>query len=55
VVGRGPVRTGVTVIIPHEGNVWRGPGMGERVRLTDVSCCSDQYSQRGCCTRCTGE
>jgi D-aminopeptidase len=25
VVGRGPVRTGVTVIIPHEGNVWREP------------------------------
>jgi D-aminopeptidase len=24
-VGRGPVRTGVTVIIPHEGNVWREP------------------------------
>ena len=25
VVGRGPVRTGVTVIIPHEGDVWREP------------------------------
>jgi D-aminopeptidase len=24
-VGRGPIRTGVTVIIPHEGNVWREP------------------------------
>jgi D-aminopeptidase len=25
VVGRGPVRTGVTVVIPHDGNVWREP------------------------------
>jgi D-aminopeptidase len=25
VVGKGPVRTGVTVIVPHEGNVWREP------------------------------
>lgn len=25
VVGRGPVRTGVTVIIPHDGNVWEEP------------------------------
>jgi D-aminopeptidase len=24
-VGRGPIRTGVTVIIPHQGNVWREP------------------------------
>src|SRR5450631_4036691 len=24
-VGKGPVRTGVTVIVPHEGNVWREP------------------------------
>jgi len=23
--GRGPIRTGVTVVIPHEGNVWRDP------------------------------
>ncbi|MGH2463415.1 MAG: P1 family peptidase [Candidatus Limnocylindria bacterium] len=25
VVGRGPVRTGVTVVIPHAGDVWREP------------------------------
>jgi len=25
VVGQGPVRTGVTVIVPHEGDVWREP------------------------------
>lgn len=25
VVGRGPIRTGVTVIFPHEGNIWREP------------------------------
>ncbi len=25
VVGRGPVRTGVTVIVPHEGDVWHEP------------------------------
>ena len=25
VVGRGPVRTGVTVIVPHDGDVWREP------------------------------
>ncbi|MDP9382542.1 MAG: P1 family peptidase [Chloroflexota bacterium] len=24
-VGRGPVRTGVTVILPHDGNVWEEP------------------------------
>lgn len=24
-MGQGPVRTGVTVILPHEGNVWREP------------------------------
>jgi len=24
-VGRGPVRTGVTVIVPHDGNVWEEP------------------------------
>src|ERR687887_2664497 len=24
-VGRGPVRTGVTVILPHDGNVWDEP------------------------------
>ena len=24
-VGKGPVRTGVTVIVPHEGNVWEEP------------------------------
>jgi D-aminopeptidase len=24
-VGRGPVRTGVTVIVPHDGDVWREP------------------------------
>lgn len=23
--GRGPVRTGVTVIVPHEGNIWKEP------------------------------
>jgi D-aminopeptidase len=25
VVGRGPVRTGVTVVVPHDGDVWREP------------------------------
>ena len=25
VVGRGPVRTGVTVIMPHDGDIWREP------------------------------
>ena len=25
VVGRGPVRTGVTVVLPHDGDVWREP------------------------------
>jgi len=25
VVGRGPVRTGVTVILPHDGDIWREP------------------------------
>ncbi len=25
VVGRGPVRTGVTVVVPHEGQVWEQP------------------------------
>jgi D-aminopeptidase len=25
VVGQGPVRTGVTVILPHDGNVWKEP------------------------------
>src|SRR5260221_2583913 len=25
VVGKGPVRTGVTVIVPHDGNVWSEP------------------------------
>jgi D-aminopeptidase len=25
VVGRGPVRTGVTVVVPHDGDVWRDP------------------------------
>lgn len=25
VVGRGPIRTGVTVIMPHEGNIWKEP------------------------------
>jgi D-aminopeptidase len=25
VVGRGPIRTGVTVILPHDGNVWAEP------------------------------
>lgn len=24
-VGRGPVRTGVTVVVPHDGNVWEEP------------------------------
>jgi D-aminopeptidase len=24
-VGQGPVRTGVTVIVPHEGDVWSDP------------------------------
>jgi D-aminopeptidase len=24
-VGRGPVRTGVTVIVPHDGDIWREP------------------------------
>ena len=25
VVGRGPIRTGVTVIVPHEGRIWEEP------------------------------
>src|ERR671910_2793740 len=25
VVGRGPVRTGVTVVCPHEGRIWEEP------------------------------
>ncbi len=25
VVGRGPIRTGVTVVLPHDGDVWREP------------------------------
>jgi D-aminopeptidase len=25
VVGQGPVRTGVTVIVPHDGDFWRDP------------------------------
>ncbi|MGI9061009.1 MAG: P1 family peptidase [Ktedonobacteraceae bacterium] len=25
VVGRGPIRTGVTVIVPHDGNIWKEP------------------------------
>lgn len=25
IMGRGPIRTGVTVILPHEGNIWRDP------------------------------
>jgi D-aminopeptidase len=25
VVGRGPIRTGVTVVVPHDGDVWREP------------------------------
>ena len=25
VMGRGPIRTGVTVILPHEGNIWKEP------------------------------
>ena len=25
VVGQGPVRTGVTVIVPHDGDVWAEP------------------------------
>lgn len=25
VTGRGPIRTGVTVILPHEGNIWKDP------------------------------
>jgi len=25
VTGRGPIRTGVTVIMPHEGNIWKDP------------------------------
>ena len=24
-VGDGPVRTGVTVIVPHDGDIWREP------------------------------
>lgn len=24
-VGRGPIRTGVTVIVPHDGDIWRDP------------------------------
>jgi len=25
IIGRGPIRTGVTVVIPHEGNIWKEP------------------------------
>jgi D-aminopeptidase len=25
VIGRGPIRTGVTVIVPHDGNIWKEP------------------------------
>lgn len=25
VTGRGPIRTGVTVVVPHEGNIWKEP------------------------------
>jgi len=25
VIGKGPIRTGVTIVIPHEGNVWKEP------------------------------
>ncbi len=25
VVGRGPIRTGVTVVLPHDGDIWREP------------------------------
>src|SRR5579872_1053123 len=25
VPGHGPIRTGVTVILPHEGNIWKDP------------------------------
>ena len=25
VVGRGPIRTGVTVVVPHDGDIWREP------------------------------
>jgi D-aminopeptidase len=28
VVGNGPIRTGVTVVLPHEGDVWREPVFG---------------------------
>ncbi len=28
VVGRGPVRTGVTIVMPHEGDVWKEPVFG---------------------------
>lgn len=33
VVGTGPVRTGVTVIIPHEGNIWKEPAFAGCHRL----------------------
>jgi D-aminopeptidase len=28
VVGRGPIRTGVTVVLPHDGDAWREPVFG---------------------------
>jgi D-aminopeptidase len=33
IVGRGPVRTGVTVIVPHDGNVWEEPVFAGAHRL----------------------
>ena len=30
VVGQGPVRTGVTVLVPHDGDVWAEPLFAER-------------------------
>jgi L-aminopeptidase/D-esterase-like protein len=39
-VGEGPVRTGVTVIVPHEGD------MGQGVRDADFTHRHHQYAQR---------
>ena len=33
-VGEGPVRTGVTVIVPHDGEVWTEPVLPGRIGST---------------------
>ena len=36
-VGEGPVRTGVTVIVPHDGDVWREPLFAGRIGSTAMA------------------